>query len=233
MAQSQPPPQAEEHGSPGSAAERRLARLRFDLHDGPQQDVYLLAQDLRLFREQLSPLLAGRPAADRVLGRLDDLEAQVAALDAGLRRFSTSMRSPLTSAGALPEDLARLTEAFTRRTGIAPAVRITGDSGRLSDSQQTAVLALVREALSNIRRHARARTVSIVIAAQGGGVRVEIRDDGDGFDPQTAEPAARDAGRLGLVGMRERVRMLGGQARIDSRPGGPTVVSATLPPWPA
>lgn len=225
-------PHAGEPTTRDSAADRRLARLRFDLHDGPQQEVYLLAEDLRLFREQLSPLLAGHPQADRVLGRLDDLEAQVAALDGGLRRLSTSMRSPLTASGSLAEDLGRVTESFTRRTGIVPAVHITGDTERLSDSQQTAVLALTREALSNIRKHAEARTVGIAVAAGPHGVSVEIRDDGRGYDPEAAEPAARAAGHLGLVGMRERVRMLGGRARIDSRPGGPTVVSATLPPWP-
>jgi signal transduction histidine kinase len=63
-------------------------------------------------------------------------------------------------------------------------------------------------------------------------VRAQITDDGTGFDPQTTLAGAARAGRLGLVGMHERVRMLGGQTQVDSRPGGPTVVSATLPAWP-
>jgi signal transduction histidine kinase len=62
---------------------------------------------------------------------------------------------------------------------------------------------------------------------------VEVSDDGGGFDPQSTLVRAARAGRLGLVGMHERVRMLGGSTRIDSKPGGPTVISADLPPWSA
>jgi len=218
---------------PDGAAERRLARLRFDLHDGPQQDVYLLAADLRLFREQVRPLLIGLPDADRVLGRLDDLEAQVVALDGALRRLSTAAQSPFVVPGSLPEAVASLANAFAQRTGIAPDAEVTGDFDRLSDSQRLAVLALVREALSNVRKHSDARTVTIAVAGDVDGVTVRVSDDGTGFDPEATMTAAARAGHLGLVGMRDRMAMLGGQTRIESRPGGPTVVSATLPAWPA
>ncbi|HWD75449.1 MAG TPA: hypothetical protein VG371_09940 [Solirubrobacteraceae bacterium] len=86
-----PPPDTD---PPLTAAERLLARLRFDLHDGPQQNVYLLTQDLLLFRDQLRPVIEDSADEARVLGRLDDLEAQVIAVDAGLRRLSTSAQSP-------------------------------------------------------------------------------------------------------------------------------------------
>ena len=103
---------------------------------------------------------------------------------------------------------------------------------KLTDSQQITLLALIREALSNIRKHANARTVSISITSDAEGIRAVVSDDGDGFDPEEMLVRAARAGRLGLVGMHERVRMLGGQTHIESRPGGPTVISATLPPWP-
>ncbi len=215
------------------AVERRLARLRFDLHDGPQQDVHLLATDLRLFRDQLGPLIAGDPNEHRVLGRLDDLDAQLVALDGDLRRLSSSVQSPLLSPGSLREALAQLTDAFAARTGIAPETTFGEPATPLSDSQQIAVLALVREALSNIRKHSSARSVEIVIGSDAEGVQVRVTDDGGGFDPEATLVRAARAGHLGLVGMHERVRMLGGRTRIDSRPGGPTVIAATLPPWPA
>jgi len=59
-----------------------------------------------------------------------------------------------------------------------------------------------------------------------------VIDDGCGFDLESTLARAAQAGRLGLVGMQERVRMLGGLTRIESREGGPTVISATLPAWP-
>jgi signal transduction histidine kinase len=213
------------------AVERRLARVRFDLHDGPQQDVILVAQDVRLFRDQLRPLLDGDPDQARALGRLDDLEAQLLALDGDLRRLSTSVQSPFLSPGSLLESLQRVAAAFATRTGILPQTEFSADLTQLSESQQIALLALVREALSNVRKHSEASTVRILIVPDPAGIRAEVSDDGRGFDPETTVAHAARAGRLGLVGMHERVRMLGGETRIDSRPGGPTVVSAVLPRW--
>ena len=213
------------------AVERRLARLRFDLHDGPQQDVILLAQDVRLFREQLGPLLEGDPDQTRALGRLDDLEAQLLALDGDLRRLSTSVQSPFLSPGSLLESLERVADAFAKRTGILPETEFSADLTQLSDSQEIALLALVQEALSNVRKHGDASAVRISITPDADGIRAQVSDDGRGFDPETTVARAAGAGRLGLVGMHERVRMLGGQTQISSRPGGPTVVSAVLPRW--
>jgi signal transduction histidine kinase len=213
------------------AVERRLARVRFDLHDGPQQDVILLAQDVRLFRDQLRPLLDGDPDQSRALGRLDDLEAQLLALDGDLRRLSTSVQSPFLSPGSLQESLERVVGAFAKRTGVLPETDFSADLTQLSESQQIAVLALIQEALSNVRKHGDASAVQVSIVPDADGIRAQITDDGRGFDPETTVTRAAQAGRLGLVGMHERVRMLGGQTRIESRPGGPTVVSATLPRW--
>lgn len=214
-----------------TALQRRLNRLRFDLHDGPQQEVHLLAQDLSLFREQLSPMIERHPDRDRALGRLDDLEAQLVALDADLRRLSTAARSPLVEE-SLADGLAQLAEAFHQRTGIVPRTEVSGSIDALTDSQQIAVLSIVRESLSNVRRHSEADNVEISIAAGEESIVVEVRDDGNGFTPEVQAPAAAPSGHLGLVGMRERTEMLGGRTEILSAPGGPTVVSASLPRWP-
>jgi signal transduction histidine kinase len=206
--------------------------LRFDLHDGPQQDVHLLAADLALFREQLLGIVAGHPDAERVAGRLDDLAAQLVALDGDLRRLSNSMQSPFLPSGSMLDALRALTDAFAARTGVVPDVDVAGDLAPLTESQQIALLALVREALSNVRGHSGAGRVSVTIAAHERGVEARVEDDGRGFDPETTLLQAARAGHLGLVGMHERVRMLGGRTRIDSRPGGPTVIAVSLPAWP-
>ena len=213
-------------------AQRHLDRLRYDLHDGPQQDVHLLAQDLRLFRSQLAPMLSDHPDRERALGRLDDLEAQLIALDDALRRLSTSTRSPLLATGSLARALHQVVQAFTARTEIVPRTELRGDVESLTDSQRIAVLSLVREALANVRRHSEAERVEITITADEQTITAEVSDDGAGFDPDTTEPRAAQAGRLGLVGMHERMRMLGGHTRITSAPGGPTVIAASVPRWP-
>jgi signal transduction histidine kinase len=216
-----------------SAAERRLARVRFDLHDGPQQDLMLLAEDLRLFRSQLASVLDADGNRERLLGRIDDLEARLIALDGDLRRISVSTESPFLQREALPDAVGHVVAAFAERTEIQPEVTFGGDFTELSDSQHITLLGLIRESLSNIREHSDARHVTITLCSTENGVAATITDDGRGFDPETALVRAARSGHLGLVGMYERVRMLGGDTRIDSRPGGPTVISVRLPPAPA
>jgi signal transduction histidine kinase len=211
-----------------AAAERRLTRLRFDLHDGPQQDVMLLAEDVRLFRAQLAAVLVGDENRERMVGRLEDLEARLVALDSDLRRISTALQSPFLPK-SLPDSLSQLTEDFAARTGISPTLESRGDLSRLTDSQQITLLGLIREALSNIREHSGAKHVSITLRADANAVEARIVDDGRGFDPETTLLKAARQGHLGLVGMHERVRMLGGRTEIESRRGGPTLISAVLP----
>jgi signal transduction histidine kinase len=217
--------------SEAAAIERRLARLRYDLHDGPQQDVTMLAEDLRLFRDQLRPIVEAHANAARILGRLDDLGAQLVALDGDLRRILGSVQSPFMQHGSLPDALAHVTEAFATRTGIEPEISIEGDLQGLSDSQQITLLTFIREALNNAREHSRATDVSIKIVSHSNGLDAEVKDNGKGFVPETTLVKAAREGHLGLVGIHERVRLLGGSARIESQHGGPTVVAISLPLW--
>jgi signal transduction histidine kinase len=216
-----------------AATERRLTRLRFDLHDGPQQNLVMLGEDLRLFSSQLASVIASGPVRERLLGRLDDLQAQLVALDGDLRRIAHSLESPFLVPEPLPRALAKLVEAFAARTGTEPELRLDGDLSGLTDSQQITLLGLITEALANIREHARADRVSILVSVDGEGVKATVTDNGQGFDPEATLIRAAREGHLGLVGMHERVRLLGGQTQIDSCPGGPTVISVTVPAGPA
>jgi signal transduction histidine kinase len=217
--------------SAAASIERRLARLRYDLHDGPQQDVTMLAEDLRLFRDQLRPIIDSDPNSVRILGRLDDLGAQLVALDGDLRRILGSVQSPFMQHGSLPDALAHVTEAFASRTGIEPETSLEGDLHGLSDSQQITLLAFIREALNNAREHSRATEVTVKVVSHVNGLDAEVTDNGKGFIPETTLVKAAREGHLGLVGIHERVRLLGGSARIESQPGGPTVVAVSLPLW--
>jgi signal transduction histidine kinase len=214
------------------SSERKLTRLGFDLHDGPIQEVAALAQDLRLFAGQLEPLLGPSGARERVRGRIEDLDAQLQAIDSELRQLasevqaaSVQLRRPFRAA------VRERMRAFSARTGTRTRLTLTGESN-LSTSQQIALLNIVSEALSNIREHAGASHVEIAISADERGVRATVSDDGKGFQLEPTLMRAAREGRIGLLAMNERVRLLGGQFRIDSRPGGPTVVSVALERWP-
>jgi signal transduction histidine kinase len=213
------------------ASERRLTRLGFDLHDGPLQELLLLGEDLRLFREQLGGLLGGRGEGELLRGRLDDLDARLVALEGGLRRISTSVHANVLISQPFASALGQLIEAFTARTGVEPRFTLEGDATTLSASQRIALLSVIGEALNNIREHSDAKQVRIGVSLNAAGVQAEVLDDGHGFDVEAALVGAARRGRIGLAGIHERVRLLGGQCVIESRAGGPTLVSLVLPRW--
>ncbi len=213
-------------------SDRRLTRLGFDLHDGPLQELLLLGEDLRMFRGQLGSVLGEDRQAWLLRGRLDDLDARLVALESGLRRISTAVHASFLIERPFADAVRELTEAFAARTGIVPALGLHGEPASMSPSQRIALLSVVGESLSNVREHGRgASEVEVSIALGAAGVSARVRDDGCGFDVEAALLGAARRGRIGLAGIHERVRLLGGECVVESRPGGPTSVSLTLPRW--
>jgi signal transduction histidine kinase len=217
---------------PGLAAanERLLVRLGFDLHDGPLQQVYALAQDVRLLRGQMVNLV-GSTHRETVLGRFDDLEAQLAELHQDLRDLAHSLEPRSLLQQPLPEAVERELAALNRRTGISTSIVVEGSFDALTASQRIALLRVLQEALSNIRHHSGSREVAVTLRDEVKGVCMEIRDDGRGFDPAGVVPAEDGESGIGLVGMRARLQLLGGRLEIESAPGGPTTVRAMLTRW--
>jgi signal transduction histidine kinase len=208
----------------GDANERLLVRLGFDIHDGPLQQVYVLAQDVRLLREQVERLL-GDKSRKPVLGCFADLESQLAELHRDLRDLAHSLEPRALLEEPLPDAVGRELAFFQRRTEVATSLTLEGSFDGLTDSQRIAMMRVLQEALSNVRRHSGARTADVTLTDDGSSTRLEIRDDGRGFDEP--EPATG----LGLVGMRERMRLLGGGLELTSGSGGGTTLVAILSRW--
>jgi signal transduction histidine kinase len=215
---------------PAAANERLLVRLGLDLHDGPLQQVYALAQDVRLLREQVTVLVDGEHRS-LVEGRFADLESQLAELHLDLRDLAHSLEPRSLLQHPLPDAVERELAALNRRTGISITTAVEGSFHALSASQRIALLRVLQEALSNVRQHSGARTVAVALRSGADGVFMEIRDNGHGFEPSEVVPDEDGQSGIGLVGMRERIRLLGGLLEVDSRPGGPTTVRAALPRW--
>ncbi len=113
---------------------------------------------------------------------------------------------------------------FSKHSGVPVNVQIEGPLAQLPDRHRTCVYRLVQEALTNCGRHARAKTIGVTIRSRGDSLLVEVRDDGVGFD------ASSTRGRgLGLLGMQERVRELGGNITLKSHPGSGTSLVAAIP----
>jgi signal transduction histidine kinase len=212
------------------ANERRLLRVGFDLHDGPLQDIAALAADLRLMRDQVSRLLNG-PARSIMMGRFDDLGSRLADIDQTLRELSQSLESSSVGTASLADTLRRELVGFDRRAGIDATLEIVGSFESLSASQRIALFRIAQEGLANVREHAGATMVSVTLEKLADGVRLSIADDGDGFDVSRTVVSAARRGRLGLVGMSERVRLLGGTFSLTSSFGTGTRIVATLPSW--
>jgi signal transduction histidine kinase len=204
-----------------AAAQRRLRRLSLDLHDGPAQDVAALATDAALLEADLAD--PGQLDAARELAA--DIRLRLAALGRDIRDLAEVLEPRAILRAPLREVLEREAAAFARRTGFAPALDVDDDLGAMTASQQIALARVAREALTNVRDHAEATAVRLTATATSDGVSLVVTDDGKGFDP------GQDDDGLGLAGMHDRVRLLGGSLVVESRPGGPTRVAATLPRW--
>ncbi len=211
-----------------TSAERRLTRLAFDLHDGPTQDVLALAADLREFQQQLYPFVL-ESHRELAFGRFEDVSARLGELDRTLREISHSLESRSIVSRPLGEILHREIDAFAERTGIETQLELRGDPESLASAQRITVFRIIQEALANAREHSGATAVEIYVRARRNSIDVRIVDNGVGFEVSRSLARAAKRGRLGLVGIGERVRMLGGSLELDSRPGGPTTLSFTLP----
>lgn len=210
------------------ALEKRLMRIGFDLHDGPVQDVLALGAELSLLSHQVYPFVL-ESHRELTAGRFDDLVARVSEIDASLRELAHALESRSVTSRPLGETLHRMIDEFTKRSDIAASFDVSGDPESLTAAQRIAVFRALQESLTNIREHSGAASVQVALRARRHSIDVRVTDDGHGFDVDRALARAAQRGRLGLVGMGERVRMLGGSFDIESRPGGPTTLRFSLP----
>ena len=139
-----------------------------------------------------------------------------------MRRLAVELRPKALDDFGLVPALERLRDTFAEQTGM----RVDLESQireRLPTEVETALYRIVQEALTNVVKHAQATAVSIVLAPKTGAVTALIEDDGRGFTPDGSGEG------LGLLGMGERLALLGGRLKIESRPGAGTAIVAEVP----
>jgi len=198
------------------AQEQERRRLARELHDETGQALTSILLGLKAIRAAADDAAAEKAEADvreLVVHALQDVRA-----------LATRLRpSTLDDFGLVPA-LERLAATLGERSGIEVAVETGLGDRRLPPEVETVLYRLVQEALTNVVKHARARTVSVVVASRDGGVSAVVEDDGAGF----AERDVREDA-LGLVGMRERLALLDGTLTIESAPGRGTALVAYVP----
>jgi signal transduction histidine kinase len=193
---------------------RRLAR---ELHDETGQALTSILLGLRAIEEASDPERQKEAAAglrELVVNTLQDV-----------RSLAVELRPKALDDFGLVAALERLVATFSEQTGIAVDLEDRLGQERLPGEVETALYRIVQEALTNIVKHAAARSVSILLMRRGGSAQTVIEDDGLGFAPDRV--AAGDG--LGLLGMRERVSLLDGRLEVESTPGGGTTLVAEIP----
>jgi len=189
---------------------RRIAR---ELHDSAGQMLVAMDMNLAVVQRESQQLSAAAAGACH-----ESLEL-VREMSKELRTMSHLLHPPLLDEAGLPSAIQWFVQGFAERSRIPVTLDLSPDLGRLSNESETTLFRIVQEALTNIHRHSGSATASIRINRNSREVRLEIVDQGKGFslDTKRISTGANGTG-VGIQGMRERVRQLGGRLHIDSGP---------------
>lgn len=197
------------------AQEEERKSISRELHD----EVGQMLTGLRMQLAALDRQQEDRAAFSEHLAEAKGLAEQTLR---SVRDLAVGLRPSVLDLGLVPA-LQWQARHFSRLTGVRVAVHVEGDVDHVPEDQRTCVYRVVQESLTNSARHANARYVHVYLKGSDGRLQVTIHDDGTGF-----QTTGSDTNGLGLVGMQERVRELGGTFRVESRPGDGTAVHVEL-----
>ena len=198
------------------AQEEERRAISRELHDEVGQSLGALLVDLGRLSTNLP---ADSSEIRERIGRMKSLAERTVAT---VRDIALLLRPSMLDDLGLVAALEWQGREVSRRSQMEVAVESANVSDDLPDEYKICVYRLVQEALNNAVRHSRARNAKVRVAGSASGIEIEVNDDGQGFDPQRARG-------LGILGMEERVKRLGGSLEVKSAPGRGTVVKAELP----
>lgn len=202
------------------AQEDERQRIARELHDGPTQALASLCRGLDLIQADSEP-------SPRSVEMARSLRVVAEEAVADLRRLARDLRPAVLDDLGLQSALEWLVESLGQRSTITTRMETHGRPFRLAKHQELAVFRIVQEALTNAQKHARASYVEVLLDFTPDSLRLRVRDDGVGFDAGAAQRFSEHEG-LGILGMRERARLNGGELRVESSPGAGTEVVLVL-----
>jgi signal transduction histidine kinase len=198
---------------------RRIAR---ELHDSVGQMLAALGMNLAVVGSDIERLT-------NTANRVNDSAALVQELSKEVRTISHLLHPPLLDEAGLASALRWYVEGFAQRSKIKVDLEFSADFGRLSRDSETAIFRTVQECLTNIHRHSDSATARIRVDVSDNNIRVEVEDRGKGIPAEKqSEMASTGTPGVGIRGMRERLRQLGGSLEVHSNGKG-TLVVARLP----
>ncbi|MBB6313870.1 PAS domain S-box-containing protein [Pseudomonas sp. JAI120] len=197
--------------------EEEKARIAREVHDELGQMLTVLKLETSMCELSYAQLDPG------LHERLNSMKRLIAQLFQLVRDVATAQRPPILDAG-IASAIEWQARRFEARTQIPCLVQVPDNLPTLSDAKAIGLFRILQEALTNVMRHAQAHTVELTLALEGNDLRLTISDDGVGFVQAQGRPVS-----FGLVGMRERVLIMGGQLSLDSQLGEGTTLSVTVP----
>lgn len=197
---------------------RHLAR---ELHD----DVGQLLTSAKITLESVQQSVGAGPPAAPLAQSIASVDQVIEAV----HRIAVDLRSPLLDDLGLVPALRGFLVETAKQSGLEIVFNAPANVPRFDTDIETACFRVVQEAVTNILRHARARSALVELSHTEDAVTAVVRDDGAGFDVEAARRKARDGTSLGLLGMQERAALLGGKLTIRSAPGEGTEVRVTFP----
>ncbi len=205
-----------------SSQEEERKKISRELHDVIGQT--LAGIDIHLAALKKAAVL-GTDNLAREISRTQRLVEKAADI---VNRFARELRpAVLDDLGLIPA-LHSFLKTFTEQTGIHTGLAVFPGIEELDMTRRTALFRVAQEALANVARHAHATRVEVTIRNFGTSFRMTIKDDGKSFRVDAVE-LGRGRKRLGLLGMRERVEMIGGRFQVESSPGDGTAIVANIP----
>ena len=200
-----------------SVREQEKSRIARELHDELGQSLTALKIDVVWMKQNLSA-----PTAE-LAGKLTEMQQLVDSTVMATRRLSSDLRPLILDDLGLAAAAEWLVQNFTQHTGVACELAISPGL-EIAEPRATGVFRVLQESLTNIARHAQATQVEVNLAEEEGRVVLHVQDNGLGFDAS----APRKQGSFGLLGIRERAALLGGDVVIESTPGKGTLVEVRL-----
>jgi PAS domain S-box-containing protein len=197
--------------------EEEKARIAREVHDELGQMLTVLKLETSMCELTYAQLDPG------LHERLNSMKRLIAQLFQLVRDVATALRPPILDAG-IASAIEWQARRFEARTQIPCLVQVPDNLPVLSDAKAIGLFRILQEALTNVMRHAQAHTVELTLVVEGAHLRLTISDDGIGFVQAPGRPVS-----FGLVGMRERVLIMGGQLSLDSELGEGTTLSVTVP----
>ncbi|MFN2450963.1 MAG: sensor histidine kinase [Candidatus Dormibacteria bacterium] len=202
--------------------EEERMRIARDMHDGPAQSM----ANLVLQAEILERLMAKDPML--VSQELVDFKSGVRSVLDDTRRLIFDLRPMTLDDLGLVPTLRKFLKDFGDKTGITTHLRVTGEEGRLPGTFEPTLFRIIQEATNNVRKHAGAATVEVIVSFSPRAVVVVVRDDGTGFDVAATEARLDATRNLGMISMRERADLEKGSLQIRSQVGKGTEIRAAF-----